>query len=161
MQVRHATLEDIDTIMAIFDTARAFMRAHGNQEQWPVGKPSRATIEADVAAGNSYVVVDEDGIQGTFAFIFGIDPTYIEIEEGAWHSDASYAAVHRVASAGKKSGVTQAAFSYAAAYMPYLRCDTHEKNIPMQHAMEKFGFKRCGIIHIEDGSPRIAFDYLA
>lgn len=161
MQVRKTTVEDIDAVMDIFDVARAFMRAHGNMTQWPVGKPSRETIENDVATGTGYVVVDEDGIQGTFACIPGIDPTYIEIEDGAWHSDKPYLAVHRVASAGKKSGVTGTAFAFAATQGSYLRCDTHQDNIPMQHAMEKFGFKRCGIIHIEDGSPRVAYDYQA
>ena len=28
----------------------------------------------------------------------------------------------------------------------------------MQHLIEKNGFKRCGIIHIADGSPRIAYE---
>ena len=35
--------------------------------------------------------------------------------------------------------------------------DTHEKNKTMQHVVEKLGFKRCGIIYIEDGTPRIAY----
>lgn len=159
MQVRKTEQEDLSCVMEIFDTARAFMRAHGNATQWPVGTPSQETIQADIKAGNSYVVVDEDGIQGTFAFIPGEDPTYLEIKDGAWHSQEPYAAVHRVASAGKKSGVTNVAFSFAAAHMPYLRCDTHKDNTPMQHAMQKFGFKRCGIIHIKDGTERVAFDY--
>ena len=30
----------------------------------------------------------------------------------------------------------------------------------MQQALQKQGFHRCGIIHIADGSPRIAYDLL-
>ena len=28
----------------------------------------------------------------------------------------------------------------------------------MQHLIEKNGFQRCGIIYVEDGSPRIAYE---
>ena len=38
-----------------------------------------------------------------------------------------------------------------------LRIDTHEKNIPMQGCLAKNGFARCGIIYLEDGDPRIAY----
>lgn len=159
MQVRKATIADLDTILAIIDNARAFMRAHGNSVQWPDGTPSKKTFEADIAAGNSYIVEDEDGVQGTFAFVPGPDQTYLQIEDGSWHYDEPYYAVHRVASAGKKGGFTKAVFSYAAAHSPYLRCDTHANNTPMQNAMKRAGFEYCGIIHIADGTERCAFDF--
>ena len=31
----------------------------------------------------------------------------------------------------------------------------------MQHLLEKNGFTRCGIIHVADGTPRIAYQKLA
>ena len=40
----------------------------------------------------------------------------------------------------------------------HLRIDTHEDNIVMQHLIIKNGFRKCGIIHIADGSPRIAYE---
>lgn len=30
----------------------------------------------------------------------------------------------------------------------------------MQHVLEKNGFVRCGIIHLENGDPRIAYQYV-
>lgn len=30
----------------------------------------------------------------------------------------------------------------------------------MQHILEKNGFARCGIIHVADGTPRIAYQKL-
>ena len=47
---------------------------------------------------------------------------------------------------------------YAWGVIPHLRIDTHENNAVMQHLVEKHGFQRCGIIHLEDGAPRIAFE---
>lgn len=161
MQVRKATSTDLETILGIIDGARAYMRAHGNLTQWPEGHPSREMFEADIAAGNSYIVEDEGDIQGTFAFVPGVDQTYLEIEDGAWHYDEPYCAVHRVASAGKKGGFTKAVFGWAAQQANYLRCDTHADNKPMQNALKSFGFEYCGVIHIADGSPRVAFDYHA
>ena len=35
--------------------------------------------------------------------------------------------------------------------------DTHEKNLPMQRVFQKNGFLRCGLIRVEDGTERIAF----
>ena len=48
--------------------------------------------------------------------------------------------------------------------MDSIRIDTHEGNLPMQRALEKSGFARCGTIFLkggaEDGDPRIAFEKL-
>lgn len=161
MDIRKAEASELDAIMGIFDVARAFMRAHGNASQWPVGTPSRKEIAADIQAGVCYVLPEGDKLAGVFCFMLGEDPTYTVIEDGAWRSDAPYGTIHRVASAGIAGGVAKACFDFCSRRMSYLRIDTHEDNLPMQRAIERYGFKRCGIIHIADGSPRIAYDYLA
>ena len=79
---------------------------------------------------------------------------------GTWHSDLPYGAVHRVASDGSTRGLTKACFDFCTKIIDYIRIDTHENNKPMQGALQKYGFRECGIIHIDDGTPRIAFDYL-
>ena len=33
-----------------------------------------------------------------------------------------------------------------------------EKGIPMQYLIEKCGFSYCGVIHVDDGSPRLAYE---
>ena len=38
-----------------------------------------------------------------------------------------------------------------------LRIDTHRGNAVMRRMLEKNGFKYCGIIHLEDGDERLAF----
>ena len=160
MQIRKTLETDIDAVMAIFDTARAFMRAHGNLEQWPVGTPSRAAVEADVAAGGSYVCEEDGRVVATFAFLPGPDPTYARIEGEGWHGDGDYAVLHRVASDGSTRGVTAAMFAFAKERAPMLRIDTHADNRPMQGAILKGGFRRCGTIHIANGDPRVAFDWV-
>ena len=53
--IRKTLDTDIPAVMAIYDAARAFMRAHGNATQWPEGTPSAEQLAADIAAGGSYV----------------------------------------------------------------------------------------------------------
>jgi RimJ/RimL family protein N-acetyltransferase len=40
---------------------------------------------------------------------------------------------------------------------PNLKIDTHRDNIPMQKVLKRNGFSECGIIYIENGDERIAF----
>lgn len=157
LQIRKAQLQDLDSILKVYDAARQFMRAHDNPTQWQGGYPYRDILEEDIAIGQLYVVVQSEEICGVFAFIPGIDPTYGYIE-GAWHHEGPYAAIHRVASNGTARGVLKACVAYCAQQCAHLRIDTHEDNYVMQQALQKLGFARCGIIYLETGDPRIAFD---
>ena len=42
----------------------------------------------------------------------------------------------------------------------YLRCDTHEDNAPMRRALESFGFRECGTITVDNGTERVAYDWI-
>ena len=114
-------------------------------------------LEQDVAEGNLYVVTAEETIHGVFFFLIGPDPTYSYIENGAWHADRPYGTIHRIAGDGS-GGILHTAVEFGKQRTDYLRIDTHEDNIVMQRAVEKQGFRRCGIIYQADGSPRIAYD---
>lgn len=160
MQIRKTRETDIPAVMDIFDAARAFMRAHGNESQWPVGTPSRETVEADVAAGNGYVCEEDGRVVATFAFLSGPDATYTRIEGEGWHAEGPYAVLHRVASDGTAHGVTAAMFGFAKERADMLRIDTHKDNVPMRNAILKAGFRSCGTIHLANGDPRIAFDWV-
>lgn len=160
MKIRKSTLEDVDRILEIFTIAKGFMDAQGNTTQWEPGYPGRQVVEQDVENGNSYVMEENGKVVGTFAFILEEDPTYRVIEQGAWHSDKPYGTIHRVASDGSVKGIARTCFAYGLGKVDYLRVDTHQNNRSMQAAIRHFGFRECGIIHVRDGSPRIAFDYL-
>ena len=54
----------------------------------------------------------------------------------------------------------KACFDYCSEKIDYLRIDTHEDTQPMQDAVLRYGFKKCGIIYVRDGSKRVAFDYI-
>lgn len=160
VNIRKTIDTDIPAVMDIYDSARAFMRAHGNATQWPEGTPSRAQLELDIAADGSFVCETDGRIVATFAFLPGPDATYAQIEGEGWHGEGEYYVLHRVASNGSVHGVTAAMFAFAKARARMLRIDTHEHNLPMQGAIVKAGFLRAGIIHLENGDPRVAFDWI-
>lgn len=55
MEIRESTTEDTKQVMAIFETAKVYMIAHGNKTQWGKGYPDEEILKTDIDAGNSYV----------------------------------------------------------------------------------------------------------
>lgn len=158
--IRTATKNDLPAILAIYARAREFMASTGNPTQWGTTYPEPALLESDIQTGNLYVAEGAAGIQGVFAFFQGVDTTYLVIEDGAWHSELPYGTIHRVASDGSK-GVFADILEWCRGQNQYLRIDTHSDNKVMQHVVEKAGFQRCGKIYTFDGTPRIAYDFIA
>ena len=162
MQIRKSTEADLDRIMDIYAGARAFMAAHGNPHQWgPTNWPPRELIERDIATGKGYVCEHEGRVVGVFFFDAGkdIEPTYAEIDDGAWLNDSPYGVVHRIASSGEVPGVGSFCINWAYDQCGHLRIDTHEDNVVMQNLVRKLGFEYCGIIYVyEDRFPRLAFE---
>ena len=61
LQIRKATLDDLDRLMEIFEEARRFMCRTGNPNQWINGYPQRELIQEEIEASHCYVCVTEDG----------------------------------------------------------------------------------------------------
>ena len=158
MEIRHSEPRDLDDILRVYAAARQTMRETGNPNQWGDSWPPVELVEEDIPAGRSYVMVGDDGqVHGVFVLIVGEDPTYAAIEDGAWLDDEPYGTIHRIAGDGQLRGVFAAAIDYSLGVIGNLRIDTHADNAIMHHAIAKAGFTRCGIIHLEDGSPRVAY----
>ena len=157
MQIRAARIDEIAEIMEIYARARSYMREQGNPTQWGTNYPSEELVRTDILRGCCRVCEDEDGISGVFYFAVEEDPTYREIFDGAWKSESPYAVVHRIAVGKHGRGVAKACFEYAYAQHPNIRIDTHRDNLPMQRALAKNGFVRCGTIYLADGEERIAY----
>ena len=156
--IRQSMPEDIGSIMPIYDTARRFMADNGNPGQWTGGYPSETLIRSEIAAGHSFLCLDDDGkVAGTFCFIIGEDPTYRVMEQGEWLADGPYGTIHRLASGGTSKGVAYACIDWCWEKIHNLRIDTHADNLVMQSILDRAGFVRCGIIRTDDGSPRIAY----
>ncbi len=160
MNIRKSTMNDVDDIMRIIASARQYMASHGNATQWIKGYPGEETIVSDIRNGDSYLITDNGAIAGIFTFIIGEEPNYQVIKNGHWHYDRPYGTIHRLASAGIAPGISRVCFEYCLGKMDYIRIDTHRDNLSMRSAIERFGFKECGIVYMRNGTERIAYDYL-
>ena len=171
MMIRTTTPADIPTVMGIIEEARRTIAALGI-DQWQNGSPNEAMITADVQAGQSRVVLRDGEVVGTFALIENGEPVYTVIEDGEWLTPDkdtagawTYIALHRVAIsvAHRGSGISTAVIRHAEETARSLgrrsiRIDTHEGNVVMRRMLEKHGFIPCGIIHLENGDPRVAYE---
>ena len=157
MIIRRSTLDDVDTILSIYEYARQQMRLSGNPNQWSEDYPSEEIVRNDILNGNSYLIVDGDTIGGVFVFIIGEDPTYMRIEDGSWLNGDPYGTIHRIAGNGRMPGIFRICLKYCESRISNIRIDTHRQNQIMQHLIESSGFQKCGWIYVADGSERIAY----
>lgn len=158
MKIRKALSKDFESAIYIYSEARHFMANTGNPEQWGTTYPERETVCNDLESGNLYICVEGEKVLGVFCFFIGIEPTYSAIYNGGWLNDAEYGVIHRVAVApdAHGQGVVEYCFNYCFDKISNIKIDTHENNYPMQRALLKYGFERCGTVTVSNGE-RIAF----
>ena len=157
MLIRKSTAEDLPQIKEIYKIAKLFMRETGNPNQWKGDYPNEIDAQSDIDEGIGYVCEENGEVVGVFAFKIGEEPTYNAIYEGKWLNDKPYAFIHRIAVLRQGKGIAKFCFDECFKVLPNLKIDTHEDNLPMQNALIKNGFSRCGIIYLENGDKRIAF----
>ena len=158
MTIRDATYADIPALMEIYRQAREIQLESGNLHQWAEGHPGEELVRKDISGGFCHVVERDGSPVGAFALIFGADPTYSHIEGGSWLDDTvPYATIHRLGSLKGAGGVARACFDWCWERVRNLRVDTHEDNAIMRHCILKAGFTYCGIIHLLNGDPRLAY----
>lgn len=153
-------MNDLPEMLEIFKAARKYMAEHGNPNQWHDNWPSKEILISDIEIGQSYIVEDDEkGILATYAYIEGVDPTYLEIN-GAWLVDEPYGTIHRLASSHKERDI----FSYIIGEVTKnglnMRIDTHANNDTMIRAILKNGFKYCGVISPIEGGDRNAYELI-
>jgi len=162
-----AAWEHLEALCRITEQAKAQLKRM-ELNQWQKGYPNRETWEEDIRNGATWVAVKDGKVLGAFAFQTAPELSYAAID-GAWLTDGPYASMHRVcvADESKGQGVAGAMFRHGFALaravgLPALRIDTHHGNLPMQRALEKEGFVRCGDIILADGAemgdPSLAFE---
>lgn len=165
MEFKKAEYKNIDDILELIEGGKDFLKEK-QVPQWIDGYPNRDTITDDIDKGYSYILVDGEEILGTTALIYGVESTYDKIFQGEWLTDLDeYAIIHRIAvkSDEKGRGLGGEIIKFAEKdsikkEIKSIRIDTHRKNEAMQKMLEKSGFKYCGVIYLEDGAERIAFE---
>ena len=169
---RKSTYDDIDVMESIIDSGKTLLRSRGI-DQWQKGYPNREQLIADVDTGVGYVAELDGRVVGVCMVMSTEEHSYRTIRDGQWLTahDSGYVTVHRCAVAPDCRGqgvigfIFRSAMDMArAAGAPSVRLDTHLENLTMQHALEKNGFTRCGIVTLvggaEDGCLRVGYEQL-
>ena len=156
MSIRKTKMSDLDDVCRIYADARAFMRESGNPNQWKNTNPALEVIVRDIHAQSSYVYERSGVIAAVFFFSTDRDPTYSVID-GAWLNDDNYGVVHRIARTRSASGAGAICLEWCYEQCGNLRIDTHRDNAVMRNRLEKMGFSYCGIIWLENGEERLAY----
>lgn len=163
LETRKAKISDLERIMEIVAQAQQYMADNGIV-QWTNGYPERSLIEKEIIDENRYVVCENSQIIATVGIFPGIEPDYNEIYEGSWINDSDYLSIHRICVDNNFKGlglggvmVRLCEETARRLNIRNIRCDTHKDNISMQKMLIKNGFEYRGIIHLSDGSPRLAY----
>lgn len=164
MEFRKAVETDVDSIMKIIKQAQDYFKEKGIN-QWQNNYPNVEVISNDVAEKNSYVLLKNNEVVATAVVSFKGEKTYESIYEGEWISNKEYAVVHRIAVDNNHKGLGLSSQIIKNVEelciekdVSSIKVDTHEENLSMQKLLRKNKFEHCGIIYLEDSSPRIAFE---
>ena len=160
MIIRKAELQDLDSIVRILLEQKKYLKDKGIP-QWQGEYPNEDTFKNDIAEGRLYVLADQNEVKAFFALIYP-DHNYDYIEDGKWLDDSKYIAVHRMAvdSPCKGKGCAGIIFDYLKSNYPHIRIDTHARNSSMIRAVTKNNFEYCGVVYMEDGTKRNAYEWL-
>lgn len=161
MILRKTKLNDVYRVMEIIDQAKQYFKNSGI-DQWQEGYPNDETIQQDITNEEAYVLEDNGHILGTCMVTVHGEPTY-DVIDGKWLFDDDYICVHRIAVDNQYKGAGLASIildQVVAMYPAYrsIRMDTHKDNLSMQRFLTKYGFVYCGIITLQSGALRRAYE---
>ena len=157
MIIRHTTIQDVPCVMDIYQHAKILMTKNGNPHQWNSSYPTSALIQEDINHHKSYVCEWQGKIVGTFYYAIEREKTYDIITNGDWLNTDPYGVIHRIASNGEVSGVGSFCLDWALNQWGNLKIDTHRDNTIMRNILHKNNFTYCGIIYLENGEERLAY----
>lgn len=164
MEFRKAKGKDLPFIMEIIKESQAYFKKEGI-DQWQNNYPNIDTVKRDIDKENAYVLLKDTTILAAVVVTFGREESYENIYQGSWKSSKEYAVIHRMAVSSQYKGLGLASIMIKHIEkicddkkIFSIRVDTHRHNTSMKKLLEKNQFEFCGIIYLEDGAERIAFE---
>ncbi|MGO2764080.1 MAG: GNAT family N-acetyltransferase [Pseudolactococcus laudensis] len=152
--IEKAKLTDLSEIVAVIESARAYLKAQGIDQWQKSAYPAMSDIRTDIENDVAYVLKVAGKVAAYGAVIAGFDPAY-DLIQGAWRNDNhDYVTVHRMAvsTAFRGQALGQrfltSVFETFSTYQDF-RVDTHPDNQIMQHILTKLGFEKCGVVMFE------------
>ena len=151
MQVRQATLRDVDSVMALVRRVVPLMRASGNL-QWDDHYPNAGIFERDIELDQLWLAEIDGQIAGVAAITSDQEPEYANV---GWDIHETAIVVHRLAvdPGFQGKGVAVALMEQAEAVarergIVALRVDTNTQNQVTQRLFPKLGYELAGEISL-------------
>ena len=157
-EIQLAKIEHLEFVTHAYEVTRNFMSEYAMEADWPEDHFSVSCAAEDIEHSNCYIVYKGDIPSAAFT-LTQISNAPDQDNGIHWRSNMNHYTIQRI-SAAREYAVVHSIFGYAATRATYLRCLTHERNSILRHALEVFGFKECGTFVAEDGSTRIAYDWI-
>ena len=157
-EIQLAKIEHLEFVTQAYEVTRNFMSEYAMEADWPEDHFSVSCAAEDIEHSNCYIVYNGDIPSAAFT-LTQISNAPDQDNGIHWRSNMNHCTIQRI-SAAREYAVAHSIFVYAATRANYLRCLTHERNSILRHALEVFGFKECGTFVAEDGSTRIAYDWI-
>ena len=114
--------------------------------------------------GSCYIVTPVETTSNPISILgsFALSSTPVQHYEDAklcWSSSTHFLVISNIVPF-RGRGTARAILDYASEHADYLRSDVSASNKLLRHALEAFGFKECGTFVAEDGSTRVAYDWI-
>lgn len=149
MEIRKATLRDLDRVAVLYDEVNEYLESHMNYPGWKKGiYPVREDAERGLKEGEFFLAEEGGQIAGSVILSHRPEAGYAQAD---WHVELDDAdvfvvytlAVHpRFQNQGIGRKIIEFIFEYAAERnQKAVRLDVYEKNIPAIHLYEKMGFQ--------------------
>ena len=155
--IRKAETNDMEKILSVLESGRAFLQEQG-LSQWQNGTGPSRYVQEDIATRGGHVLLSPQGsICGYATLVAGVDDAYENIRDGAWdNTHDSYIAIHGVAidAAFRGQGLAGGFIGGLIAIaedMGYrdIRIDTHPMNTIMQKVILRAGFVYRGMVEFD------------
>lgn len=165
MNFRKAKKAEASHIMNIIKQAQTYLKEQ-KINQWQDGYPNIEVINKDIDSENNYVLLKEEKIIASAVVSLEEESSYANIYEGKWlTTNSKYVVIHRLAVDNnyKGLGISSKIIKNIEELslkkgINSIKIDTHEDNMSMQKLLKKNEFKYCGVIYLQDGSKRLAFE---
>ena len=159
---RGARRSDLEQILEIYAHARKAMEDSGNPTQWGDSYPPQEMLEEDIDSNRLFVYMVNGRLEAVFASSSGRTPPTRKSRTASGSTMRCLTAPstgwpRRVTAGAWRLRSSHGASSTARACGPTPTPTTRSCSI----FLEKNGFARCGIIHVEDGTPRVAYQKLS
>lgn len=151
------------------ESDREFIKLY-HSDSWPSGgtnenggnRVSNPSIEAlildEIKRERVFIIFDDLGPLAIFTLYPDSGERYRTFRS-PWRLNATGHVIHCVADV-RGRGAPLRMFQFAAEKATYLRSDARIDDLSMQHALEKFGFCKCGTFTENGGTQRVAYDWI-